>query len=169
MTLDGIKNMGSLPDALFVIDVDHEDIAVREAKRLGITVIGIVDTNSSPDNIDYLVPGNDDATRAIRFYCQAIADTIVEARGTVEPEQAAEQNEKVTPIIKKRVVAKRAVVTDSAAESTDAASAEETATPESSKTSGSPDAAKKPRAAKPDSDDGSTADHLAESKKAARK
>jgi len=115
MTLDGIKNMGSLPDAIFVIDVNNEQIAVCEAKRLGIPVIGIVDTNSSPKNIDYLVPGNDDATRSIRLYCKAIADTILEVRGEtlVNAEEPAEDVAKVTPIIKKKVVTKRAVVAES--------------------------------------------------------
>ncbi len=83
--LAGIKNMGSLPDVLFVIDVGHEKIAISEAKRLGIPVVGIVDTNASPEGIDYPIPGNDDALRSIRLYCQAVADTIIEARGVVEP------------------------------------------------------------------------------------
>lgn len=79
-SLGGIKNMGGLPDALFVIDVGHEKIAVREANRLGIPVIGIVDTNNSPDGISYVIPGNDDSTRAIKLYIQCLADTILEMR-----------------------------------------------------------------------------------------
>jgi small subunit ribosomal protein S2 len=79
-SLGGIKNMGGIPDALFVIDVGHEEIAIKEANRLGIPVIGIVDSNNSPDNITYIVPGNDDSTRAIRFYAQTVADIILEAR-----------------------------------------------------------------------------------------
>ena len=67
-SLGGIKNMGGIPDALFVVDVGHEKIAVREANRLGIPVIGIVDSNNDPDGISYVIPGNDDSTRAIRFY-----------------------------------------------------------------------------------------------------
>lgn len=78
--LGGIKDMGGLPDALFVIDVGHEKIAIAEAKRLGIPVIGVVDTNNSPDNIDYIIPGNDDAVRAIALYTQGIADAIIIAR-----------------------------------------------------------------------------------------
>jgi len=78
--IGGIKNMGGLPDALFIIDVGHEDIAVKEAKRLSIPVIGIVDTNNQPDGIDYIIPGNDDATRAIKLYCNALADAIIEAK-----------------------------------------------------------------------------------------
>lgn len=73
----GIKDMGGLPDALFVIDVDHERIAVLEANKLGIPVIGIVDTNSNPDGIDVVIPGNDDAIRAINLYTVAMADAIL--------------------------------------------------------------------------------------------
>ena len=73
----GVKNMGGLPDALFVIDVDHESIAIKEAKNLGIPVIGIVDTNSNPDNVDYVIPGNDDAIRAVTLYASAMADAIL--------------------------------------------------------------------------------------------
>lgn len=81
-SLGGIKNMGSLPDALFVIDVGHEKIAVREANRLGIPVIGIVDTNNSPENVSYVIPGNDDSIRSIQLYTKYVADCILEARGT---------------------------------------------------------------------------------------
>ena len=81
-SLGGIKNMGGLPDALFVIDVGHEKIAIREANRLGIPVIGIVDTNNSPEGISYLIPGNDDSLRSIKLYTQYVADCILEARGT---------------------------------------------------------------------------------------
>jgi small subunit ribosomal protein S2 len=92
--LAGIKNMGGLPDALFVIDTGHENIAVKEARRLGIPVIGIVDTNTSPRDIDYMIPGNDDAIRSIRLYCQSIADVIVDARGELELELAREKAER---------------------------------------------------------------------------
>jgi len=86
--LGGIKQMGGLPDALFVIDVGHEAIAIAEAKRLGIPVIGVVDTNNSPKNIDYLIPGNDDSVRSIQLYLQAAADAILDGRGS-NPETAA--------------------------------------------------------------------------------
>ena len=79
-SLGGIKNIGGLPDALFVIDVQHERIAVSEANKLGIPVFAIVDTNSDPDGIDYVIPGNDDAIRAIRLYVTAVADAIQEGR-----------------------------------------------------------------------------------------
>ena len=79
-SIGGIKEMGGLPDAMFVIDVDHERIAVQEANKLGIPVIGIVDTNSNPDGIDYVIPGNDDAIRAIQIYVSAAADAILEGK-----------------------------------------------------------------------------------------
>ena len=79
-SLGGIKDMGGLPDALFVIDVDHERIAITEANKLGIPVIGIVDTNSSPEGVDYIIPGNDDAIRAIQLYMGAMADAVVRGR-----------------------------------------------------------------------------------------
>ncbi|MFN2360573.1 MAG: 30S ribosomal protein S2 [Marinobacter sp.] len=78
-SIGGIKDMGGLPDAMFVIDVDHERIAIKEANKLGIPVIGVVDTNSDPDGVDYVIPGNDDAIRAIQIYVQAVADTCLEA------------------------------------------------------------------------------------------
>ncbi|WWP02313.1 MAG: 30S ribosomal protein S2 [Candidatus Dasytiphilus stammeri] len=75
-SLGGIKNMGGLPDALFVIDADYEQIAIKEAKKLGIPIFAIVDTNSDPDGIDFVIPGNDDATRAIKLYLHAVAEAI---------------------------------------------------------------------------------------------
>ena len=79
-SIGGIKDMGGLPDILFVVDVDYERIAIQEANKLGIPVIGIVDTNSNPDGIDYVIPGNDDAIRAIKLFCSAIADSILEGK-----------------------------------------------------------------------------------------
>ena len=84
-SLSGIREMKGLPDALFVIDVDHERIAVSEARKLGIPVVGVCDTNSSPEGIDYLIPGNDDAIRAIRLYLQGAADAIIEAKVAAAP------------------------------------------------------------------------------------
>ncbi|ADJ29130.1 30S ribosomal protein S2 [Nitrosococcus watsonii] len=78
--LGGIKNMTHLPDALFVIDVEHERIAVDEAVKLGIPVVAVVDTNSDPRKADYIIPGNDDAIRAIRLYLRGIADGIIDGR-----------------------------------------------------------------------------------------
>ena len=82
-TLGGIKDMKGLPDAMFVIDVGHEDIAVKEARKLGIPVIAVVDTNCSPNDLDYVIPGNDDAIRSIRLYTQLAADAILEGRASV--------------------------------------------------------------------------------------
>lgn len=79
-SIGGIKSMGGLPDALFVVDVDHERIAITEANKLGIPVIGIVDTNSNPDGVDYIIPGNDDAIRAIKLYVTAVADACLDGK-----------------------------------------------------------------------------------------
>jgi small subunit ribosomal protein S2 len=77
-TLGGIKDMGGLPDLLFVIDTNKEDIAVAEAKKLGIPVAAVVDSNSDPANIDFPIPGNDDAIRAITMYCDLMADAVLD-------------------------------------------------------------------------------------------
>ena len=83
-SLAGIRDMNSLPDALFVIDVDHEYIAVKEANKLGIPVVAVVDSNSSPAGIDYVIPGNDDAIRAIRLYLSGAAEAIIEGRQSAQ-------------------------------------------------------------------------------------
>jgi len=79
-SLGGIKEMRTVPDVLFIVDVDHEDIALREARKLGIPVVAIVDTNCSPEGVDYVIPGNDDATRAIELYAAAIADAVLDGK-----------------------------------------------------------------------------------------
>jgi len=79
-SLGGIKNLDRLPDALFVIDIGHEDIAVKEAKKLGIPVIAVVDTNYDPNLVDYAIPGNDDAIRAVQLYARAAADAVLEGK-----------------------------------------------------------------------------------------
>lgn len=79
-SLGGIKDMGGLPDVILVVDVDYEAIAVTEARKLGIPVIGLVDTNSNPDGIDFVIPGNDDAIRSVRLFASAFADVILNAR-----------------------------------------------------------------------------------------
>lgn len=79
-SLGGIKDMGGLPDALFVIDADHEHIAIKEANNLGIPVFAIVDTNSNPDGVDFVIPGNDDAIRAVSLYLTAVAAAVREGR-----------------------------------------------------------------------------------------
>jgi small subunit ribosomal protein S2 len=91
-SLGGIRHMTSLPDALFVIDVGHEQIAIHEAKKLGIPVVAVVDTNCSPDGIDYIIPGNDDAMRAILLYAGGVADSIIDGKGSL-PEVPVSEDE----------------------------------------------------------------------------
>ena len=85
-SVGGVKDMGGLPDAIFVVDVDHEDIAILEARKLGIPVIGVVDTNSNPDGVDIVIPGNDDAIRAIDIYARVIADAVLAGAGAAAVE-----------------------------------------------------------------------------------
>jgi small subunit ribosomal protein S2 len=125
--LGGIKNMKGLPDALFIIDVGHEEIAVSEANKLGIPVFGIVDTNNSPDGIDYIVPGNDDAIKAIRLYTQGVADAVIEGRASavIQAEEVEEAKPKKKVSIKKAAVKKSASEEETpAAEAAEAAEAE---------------------------------------------
>ena len=79
-SIGGIKEMGGLPDAIFIVDVGHENGAVVEAKKLGIPLIGVVDTNNSPEGVAYVIPGNDDSSRAIRLYARGMADSVLEGR-----------------------------------------------------------------------------------------
>jgi small subunit ribosomal protein S2 len=101
-SLGGIKHMGSLPDALFVIDVGHERIALHEASKLGIPVIAVVDTNCSPEGVDYVIPGNDDAMRAIQLYASGMADAALEGKAagpqvTVSGDEFVELDEEGNP------------------------------------------------------------------------
>ncbi len=91
--LGGIRNMRKLPDALFIVDPKKEEIAVKEANKLGIPVVAAVDTNCDPDVIDYKIPGNDDAIRAIRLFCTAIADAVLEGKGLAEERQHGQADE----------------------------------------------------------------------------
>jgi small subunit ribosomal protein S2 len=99
-SLGGIKDMGGLPDVLFVVDVDHERIAITEAQKLGIPVVGIVDTNSNPDGVDFVIPGNDDAIRSIKLFVEAIADAALagkaEFQGEVSESDFVEVKEEAT-------------------------------------------------------------------------
>jgi len=109
-SLGGIRDMTALPDALFVIDVGHEEIAIHEARKLGIPVVAVVDTNCSPDGIDYVIPGNDDAMRAILLYAGGIADSVLEGKATlpevpVGEDEFVELDEEGNP--KKRAAAGR--------------------------------------------------------------
>ena len=85
-SIGGIKEMGGLPDAIFIIDVGHESGAITEAAKLGIPVIGVVDTNNSPDGVAYIIPGNDDSSRAIRLYARGVADAVLEGRANAMTE-----------------------------------------------------------------------------------
>jgi len=91
-SLGGIKDMNSLPSAVFIIDVGHEKIAVSEARKLGIPVVGIVDTNTNPEGVDYVIPGNDDAMRAIQLYVRGVADAVVESRSAALQPKGADEN-----------------------------------------------------------------------------
>ena len=90
--LDGIRNMGKLPDAVFVVDTRREKIAVDEARKLKIPVIGVVDTNCDPDDVDFVIPGNDDALRSIRLFVGRMADAVITGRGLREAANADEEN-----------------------------------------------------------------------------
>jgi len=92
-SLGGIKDMGRLPDALFVVDIGHEDIAVKEAKKLGIPVIAVVDTNYDPSLVDYAIPGNDDAIRAVQLYVRAAADAILEGKAAAPQHASGDKDE----------------------------------------------------------------------------
>jgi small subunit ribosomal protein S2 len=92
-SLGGIKNMNGLPDALFIIDIGHEDIAVQEARKLGITVIAVVDTNYDPKTVDYMIPGNDDAIRAVQLYARAAADAVLEGKAAAPHVAVSERDE----------------------------------------------------------------------------
>lgn len=114
--LGGIKSMGGLPDALFVIDSQHERIAINEAKKMGIPVVAVVDTNSDPDGIDYIVPGNDDAMRAIQLYAHQIAEAVIDAKNSAET-----ANMVVEEFVEADKTAKKAAKVEEAPVSTDAA------------------------------------------------
>ncbi|MGA9856019.1 MAG: 30S ribosomal protein S2 [Gammaproteobacteria bacterium] len=92
-SLGGIKDMNALPDALFVIDVGHEKIAVSEARKLALPIVGIVDTNNPPDNIDFIIPGNDDAIRAVQLYAQGISDAVLAGKASMPQLAGADEDE----------------------------------------------------------------------------
>jgi small subunit ribosomal protein S2 len=97
-SLGGIKNMDGLPDALFVIDVGHEKIAVTEANKLGVPVVGVVDTNNDPSSVDYVIPGNDDAIRAVRLYIEGAASAVLDGRSTAAAAVAAGREEEFVEV-----------------------------------------------------------------------
>lgn len=97
LSLGGIKEMRKLPDAVFIIDPKREEIAVKEANKLGIPVIAVVDTNCDPEVVDYKIPGNDDAIRAIRLFCNSIADAILEGKAVLDERMQAEGADEAPP------------------------------------------------------------------------
>ena len=115
-SIGGIKDMNGLPDILFVVDVDHERIAINEANKLGIRVVGIVDTNSDPDGVDHIIPGNDDSIRAIKLYAASVADTILEGKAAsasiTSKDEFVEVDEKQADQIEAKVEAVAEVVAE---------------------------------------------------------
>jgi small subunit ribosomal protein S2 len=155
-SLGGVKQMGGLPDMIFVIDVQHEKTAIQEANRLSIPVAAIVDTNSNPENIDYMVPGNDDAIRSVRLYCKTLADRIIATKGkmALTEKRVAPKKEKGPVVVTKKEktasVAVKQVEEDKPAEKKvveKKATAEEKA-PAAKKPAAKKEAAKKPAAKK---------------------
>ena len=124
-SIGGIKEMSGLPDVLFVVDVDHERIAVTEANKLGIPVIGIVDTNSDPDGVDYVIPGNDDAIRAIKLYVTAVADAVLAGKAAAGEMVSADEFVEVTDAAAEPASAKDATdIAEPATEASEPESAE---------------------------------------------
>ncbi len=97
--LDGVRDMRDLPSAMFVVDTKREDIAIKEARRLKIPIIGLVDTNADPDEVDYVIPANDDAIRSVGLMCRVIADAIIDGRGGVQSEPKVEAPAAVAPVV----------------------------------------------------------------------
>ena len=126
-SIGGIKEMSGLPDVLFVVDVDHERIAVTEANKLGIPVIGIVDTNSDPDGVDYVIPGNDDAIRAIKLYVTAVADAVLAGKAAAGEVVSADEFVEVTETEAEPAPAQEATETAEPAEPAAEAAAPESA------------------------------------------
>ncbi|ORU89660.1 MAG: 30S ribosomal protein S2 [Cycloclasticus sp. symbiont of Poecilosclerida sp. M] len=109
-SVGGIKDLKGPPDAVFVLDVGYEKIAVKEAKKLGIPIIGVVDSNNKPEDIDYIIPGNDDSIRALTLYCQSASASILEGKASVIKELV--ENAEVAKAVTKKVTVKKAVQVD---------------------------------------------------------
>ena len=141
-SLGGIKDMGGLPDVILVVDVDHESIAVTEARKLGIPVIGLVDTNSDPDGIDFVIPANDDAIRSIRLIAAAFADVILAAKqggNAITESDFVEVDAEADAEVESEVVAEAAPEVESG--DVEAAPASETVDPEAEESAAAADAA----------------------------
>lgn len=120
-TLGGIKEMNGLPDVLYVIDVGYENIAIQEATKLGIPVVGVVDTNNSPDGIDYIIPGNDDSMRAIKLYTKMAADAILVGKESIAGEIKAREEVAKAP---SKIAAKKPVADEAAVEAVEETASE---------------------------------------------
>ena len=146
-SLGGIKDMGGLPDVILVVDVDHESIAVTEARKLGIPVIGLVDTNSDPDGIGFVIPANDDAIRSIRLIAAAFADVILAAKqggNAITESDFVEVDAEADAEVESEVVAEAAPEVESG--DVEAAPASETADPEAEESAAAADAAEDDKA-----------------------
>ena len=113
--LNGVRDMRELPKAIFVVDTKREDIAIKEAQRLHIPIIGLVDTNADPDDVDYVIPGNDDAIRSVGLMCRVIADAVIDGRGGVTVEDMA-ATEQVAPVVVAEAPVETVVVADECVE-----------------------------------------------------
>jgi small subunit ribosomal protein S2 len=129
-SMGGIKDMDGLPDALFVIDIGHEKIAVSEARKLGIPVVGVVDTNHNPDVADYMIPGNDDSMRSIQLYCQSVSEAILSGQASMGQAQAAEKQESKSATAKAKAPAAEKSVAEAAPEAAAEAAPAPEAAPE---------------------------------------
>ena len=143
-SIGGIKDMNGLPDILFVVDVDHERIAINEANKLGIRVVGIVDTNSDPDGVDHIIPGNDDSIRAIKLYAASVADIILEGKA-----QAASVTSKDEFIEVEEKSAQKAASEPATQVTAEEPAVEVAAEPKAEEKPADKPAAKKPAAKKP--------------------
>jgi len=143
-SIGGIKDMNGLPDILFVVDVDHERIAINEANKLGIRVVGIVDTNSDPDGVDHIIPGNDDSIRAIKLYAASVADIILEGKA-----QAASVTSKDEFIEVEEKSAQKATSEPATEVTAEEPAVEVAAEPKAEEKPADKPAAKKPAAKKP--------------------
>lgn len=166
-SLGGIKDMNGLPDALFIIDVGYEKIAVKEARKLGIPIVAIVDTNNSPDEVDYVIPGNDDAIRAIQLYTTGVADAVITGKESVpqiagEGDDFVELDEEGKPkAAAKKTAAKKSTAKKSTAKKKTSTKKAATKKADSKKTTAKKAATKK-TAAKTDSDESKADDAKAE-------
>jgi len=156
--LSGIKEMGNLPDALFVIDTNMESIAIKEAVKLGIPIIGVADTNCNPDGIDFIIPGNDDALRSIRLVTDTIAQAYIDGRSEYEARQKelAAQREKERQIQAQQAAAARDAAAARSAEQVEAGTSDSQASPDKAsakpKTTVRKTLQRKPRVKKPEAD-----------------